>query len=57
MKLALMASILIILAAYDGNNTNSKMAKTTAWYLSSPNFPSFLFVFSLASISFHLKLP
>jgi hypothetical protein len=49
------ASTLIIQAASDRNNTNPHMVKVVAWYLSSPNFPSSLFVFSLASISFHLK--
>ena len=53
----LVASTLIIPPASDRNNTKPKMAKATTWYLSSPNFPSSLFVFNLSSISFHLKLP
>jgi len=40
----------------DGNKTKPKMAKETAWYFSSPNFPSSLFILIFSSISFHLKL-
>ena len=52
---ALADSTLMIPTASKGNKTNPNIARTSAWYLSSPKFHSSLSVFSLVSMNFHLN--
>ena len=53
----LVASMLIIPTASEGNNTKPKIAKATNRHPSSPSLPLSLLVFNLLSIAFHLKSP